>query len=218
MKSTRPILYAVIGFFVGAIAGSLILGLLFPNLDSISSVLLLVFPLGGGALGALALGLFGRKLSRMQEVAEQKGGYFLLLNVLIAAMVIASIVISLVLGFIYGIVQTLAQMAQNSVVVFALTAISNILSAWFAVWYVAHKGYLQPDHKPARVAGITVGVFLGLALIFASLIFVLPQEVARGIMTNVSTGTYVQWAIGLVLIYASLYFFTRKIQSAKLRM
>lgn len=215
MKSARPILYAIIGFFVGAIAGILILSLLFPNPDSGSSALFLVFSLGGGALGAFALGLLGRKLSKMQEVAEQKHGYFWLLNVLITALVIASVVISLVLGLIYGIVPALA---QNGIILFVLTAISNILSAWFAVWYVARKGYLQPEHTPARVAGITVGVFLGLALVFASLIFVLPKEVVGGIMANVSPSAYVQWAIGLALTYASIYFFTKKVQSAKPRM
>lgn len=212
MKSARPILYGIIGFIVGAIAGILVLGWLSPNPDSGGSVLFFAFSIGGGALGAIALGLLGRKLSKLQEAAEQRHGYFWLLNVLITVLVITSLVISFILGIIYYMVPSVG---ANSIIVFILTAASNVLSAWFAVWYVARKGYLQPDHDPARIAGITVGVFLGLALILGSLVFILPQGVASGIMANIGIGAYIQWAIGLALIYASVYFFTSRAQAAR---
>ena len=206
MKSARPILYAIIGFVIGGIAGIFAIPLLFSNPESVSAFTSLAFPVGGGILLALIFGLLGMKLSKLQEAAERKPGYFLLMNVLIAAFIIASSIISFIIGVVLN---SLPVLGQNSFIIFLGVVITYLFSAQFAVWYVVRKKYLQPYHDPRRIASITIGTLIGVAIIVMFLFLIAaPSEMAAQ-LGALSFNDYLQWIIGLAVTGASIYFFSK---------
>lgn len=193
MKTARPFLYSIIGFFIGGILGIVLLGIVLPNE---SGIIGLAIPLIAALLGAYALWTLGAKLSRVQSDSEKTGGNFVVANYVGWTFLITAALINLFLPSI---------VATNLILSFVVGCLITVFAVWVGVNHVERRKLWRADHNPLAVTGWVTGIIGVVTGVFMSLSFLIPEAASY-----VTTGVLVQVVVSFLILFVSVYLLSKR--------